>query len=368
MQHTGYTAHVSHLAPVLSWRAATSGSIVGSLVVDASGTLYAASASGHVYAYSRDGARRWVFPTQAAVFGSPTLGPDSTIYVGDLSGRIYAINPNGTQRWAYPIAGSQDARILQSPGVGPDGTVYVCSWDGRVHAIAPGGTQRWDVSLGGYLSASPAVDTTGTIYVVGYSNNNLRVYALNPSNGSEKWRFQKGMGSTSYGSFPTYIKSSVCIDEARGRVYVGANCPDRGYFCCLNLATGSQVSWVTFDHSLYSAPAVGPDGTVYFGALDGCLYAYNPETGTERWHFQTDGEFIFGSPLVDGEGYVYVGASDGCLYRIVPGGFESWRFATNADVRSTPLIDENGLIYFGSHDSHLYAVGGPSAASRWHKY
>jgi len=368
MQHTGYTSRTSYLAPVVNWCVPTSGSIAGSPVMNTSGTIFVASASGHVCAYNRNGTRLWTYATSAAIFGSPTLGPDSMIYVGDLNGRLYAIRPNGSPYWTYTIAnGGRDARILQSPGVGPNGRIYVASWDGNVHCVAPNGSFQWMHSFGGLLTASPAVDSTGTIYVVGYQGNDLRVRAIRPD-GTTRWTYQRDMGAWSNGSNSTYIKSSVCVDQSRGRVYVGANCPIGGYLVCLKLNDGSEVSWAPLGRSIYSAPAVDPNGIVYFGALDGCLYAYDPRMGTEQWHFQTDGQFILGSPLVDGNGYVYVGASDGCLYRVAPGGAESWRFATDSDVRSTALIDENGCLYFGSMDNHLYSIGGPSSVARWRKY
>lgn len=373
MQHTGYTSRTSHLSPVLNWSERTSGSICGSPVMDTSGTLYVASGSGHVYAYSRAGVRLWAFDTGGTIFGSPVLGPDSTVYVGNLNGRIYGINPDGSQRWTYPIAaGGRDARILQSPGVGGDGRVYVCSWDSDLYCFTAGGTHVWNVDFGSgvLLSASPAVDSAGTVYVVGYRHDdgdNLRVRAYNPDR-SIKWtRENRDMGSWSY-TADTYIKSSVCVDEAHGRLYVGANCPTGGYLYCLNLADGAEVRWKQFGSAIYSAPSVGPDGTTYFGALDGRLYAYDPVTDVVKWSFQTDGLFILGSPLVDGDGNVYVGATDGCLYKIAPGGVEVWRFQTNSDVRSTPVIDENGVLYFGSMDSRLYSLGGPSAVAHWRWY
>jgi outer membrane protein assembly factor BamB len=371
MQHTGRTNHTSYLRPVLNWAEPTSGSIAGSPVMNSTGTIFVASGSGHVYAYDRDGTRLWTFPTQGAIFGSPTIGPNGTIYVGDVTGRVYAILPGGSEHWTYTITnGGRDARILQAPGVGADGRMYVCSWDGGVHCFTPDGTRQWVHDFGGYVSASPAVDSAGTIYVVGYNSgdgDNLRVRAINPDNTTKWTKDDRDMGSWNYQK-QTYIKSSVCVDEARGHLYVGANCPIGGYLWCLNLTDGSEVRWTSFNHSIYSAPAVDPSGIVYFGALDGRLYAYDAATGIEQWHFQTDGLFILGSPLVDGNGYVYVGATDGCLYKVASGGTEMWRFATNNDVRSTPLIDENGVIYFGSMDSRLYSIGGPSAVTHWQDY
>jgi len=214
------------------------------------------------------------------------------------------------------------------------------------------------------LTSSPAVDSSGVIYVVGlYEDADLGMWALNPD-GTERWVFHRNMGSWQPYFNDTYIKSSVCVDEPRGRLSVGTNCPLGGFLCSLSVRDGSLLQWIPFASAIYSAPAVDFRGIVYFGALDGAVYSYDPASGARKWRFKTGGDFIFGSPLVDGNRNVYVGASDGCLYKIAPDGTRVWRFAANADVRSTPVIDENGALYFGSMDGHLYSIGGPASASQ----
>lgn len=362
MQHSGRTTRVSRVRPTVNWSVPTSGSIAGSPVMDADGNLYVATATGRVSAFDRAGKRLWDFSTLGGIFGSPTLGPDSTIYVGDLTGVLYALSPKGSVRWLYRIDnGGKDARIVQAPAVGPNGTIYASSWDGHVHAVTPEGKRHWTFNSGRLLSASPAIDSSGTIYVVGlYEDTDLGVWALNPQ-GTQRWLFHRNMGSWPYPN-ETHVKSSVCVDEVRGRILVGANCPLGGFLCCLNLRDGSPVRWVPFGSAIYSAPAVDSKGIVYFGALDGCLYAYDLESGKSKWRFKTGGDFIFGSPLAEGNRNVYVGSSDGCLYKVTADGKEAWRFPANAEIRSTPVIDENGLLYFGSMNGRLFSLGGTASA------
>jgi outer membrane protein assembly factor BamB len=63
-----------------------------------------------------------------------------------------------------------------------------------------------------------------------------------------------------------------------------------------------------------SAPAMGSDGTVYFGTGDDYLYALNSD-GTLSWKFQT-GNVVGSSPAIGSDGTVYVGFKDGFLYAI----------------------------------------------------
>ena len=39
---------------------------------------------------------------------------------------------------------------------------------------------------------------------------------------------------------------------------------------------------------VYSKPAIGEDGTIYFGSNDDYLYAVNSE-GVQEWRYRTDG-------------------------------------------------------------------------------
>ena len=66
---------------------------------------------------------------------------------------------------------------------------------------------------------------------------------------------------------------------------------------------------------VYSSPAIGSDGTVYFGSLDNKLYALNGKTGIKLWEFETGG-WVRSSPAIGSDGTVYVGSLDNKLYAI----------------------------------------------------
>jgi outer membrane protein assembly factor BamB len=105
---------------------------------------------------------------------------------------------------------------------------------------------------------------------------------------------------------------------------------------------------------IHASPALGPDGTVYFGAFDSKLYALTP-AGTKKWSFITAGR-IYSSPAVDTDGTIYFGSDDYSLYALRPDGSRKWAFATGSYVRSSPSIGADGTIYFGSWDNQLYAL------------
>ena len=105
-----------------------------------------------------------------------------------------------------------------------------------------------------------------------------------------------------------------------------------------------------------STPAIGPDGTVYFGSGDKKLYAINGKTGVKLWEFETGG-WVKSSPAIGSDGTVYVGSYDKKLYAINgKTGVKLWEFETGGDVTSSPAIGSDGTVYVGSDDKRLYAI------------
>jgi len=110
----------------------------------------------------------------------------------------------------------------------------------------------------------------------------------------------------------------------------------------------------------HSSPAIGSDGTIYFGGWDK-LYALNPN-GTKKWEFITDSD-IESSPSIGLDGTIYFGCWDK-LYALNPNGTKKWEFITGDDIESSPAIGSDGTIYFGSWDQNFYALN-PDGTKKW---
>ena len=112
--------------------------------------------------------------------------------------------------------------------------------------------------------------------------------------------------------------------------------------------------------SISSSPAIGADGTIYVGAYSGTIFSVDIY-GNENWRYQT-GDYVLSSPAIDKNGVVYVGSFDGTLYALNHDGTLWWKFFTGGDIQSSPVIDENGIIYsvaeFTEQNfySYLYAI------------
>ena len=132
-----------------------------------------------------------------------------------------------------------------------------------------------------------------------------------------------------------------------------------------------QIRWeFKIGSPIFSSPAVSND-LVYFGGLDGILYAIDLSSGEEKWRFKTSGE-IRSKPLIDGD-RVFVNSGDGSLYMLdKKSGSVIWKFSTMGEHKydfadyfnSTPVIFDRTL-YFGSGDSNFYAIDSETGNLKW---
>ncbi|GAB6172979.1 hypothetical protein JCM15765_24570 [Paradesulfitobacterium aromaticivorans] len=139
--------------------------------------------------------------------------------------------------------------------------------------------------------------------------------------------------------------------------FIGPNTPE------------SQWNFTT-DYIINSSPAIGSDGTIYFGTTNkdfsignAKLYAVGND-GNKNWEFPIG--VNVGSPVIDSDGTIYAGGGDGNLYAISSGGAKKWSFATNGLwMKASPAIGADGTIYTASsNDSKVFAID-KSGSKKW---
>ncbi len=79
------------------------------------------------------------------------------------------------------------------------------------------------------------------------------------------------------------------------------------------------------------------------------------DTGALVWKYAFNGN-VASSPAIGSDGTIYFGAFDGNLYAVNPDGSLRWKFAANSPIYTSPAIAANGTIYFGSDDDNFYAI------------
>jgi outer membrane protein assembly factor BamB len=161
------------------------------------------------------------------------------------------------------------------------------------------------------VASYPGVSAVKETVYISYGGS---VLAIDPSNGSQKWRYPTSMD------------------------------------------IGRQ----------FFAPPVVANGTVLVGSQNNVLYALDAASGVEKWSFSGARGKWNGSPLILGS-KIYAPNGDGTLYTLsLDGGAPGWKFPAKAGVWATPLTDGK-LLYVLSLDRNLYAIQIETGEVSWQK-
>lgn len=429
----GYTLFAFNPDGTLLWSAGLDHYVDSSPAVDRDGTIYVGTAPwggakdpGSVYAINTDGTVRWRY-SAGAVRSSPVLGADGTIYFGDEQNTFHALHPDGTAKWVFQSGGS----ISSTAAVAEDGTVYFGSTDSMLYALNPAGEKAWEFETGGAIYSSPAIGSGGTVYFGSYDGNlyflrgssplaetpwpkfrrDTRHQARSPFDlappgtptrlsatkgtvlGTVRLNWDSAPWAASYevwrGSTDDFAGASRIAEKISSRTTyddTSAQFETRYYYWVRAVnATGvsarSDADWGYQDFkkwdfiaegSINSSPALGANGTIYFGsngkydparrANDGKLYAVD-RSGRKLWEFTAQGA-VASSPAIGDDGTIYFGAADKNVYALWPDGSLKWAFTTGGLVNSSPAIGSDGTIYVGSNDKKLYAIR-PDGTKFW---
>ena len=357
-QRTGRTSNLGPKVPRLRWSFRSESSLEASPVISRDGTIYLASTDGRLYAFTSRGILKWTFAAGDAIVATPAIGPDGIVHLGDIAGTYYAVRPDGSLKWSRQLTGGAlERRVTAPPAVAGSGQSFVGSWNDRLYSFGPDGSLLWTYAFEGegQIGAAPALDLAGNVYLATHdpaNKSSIAVYRFDSASPAVVWKFTEDMGIDR-----NRIISSPAIDVSRGRLYVGAARDIDGCMYAIDIADGKRAFRADFPKGIISSPAVGRDGTLFVGCLDGKLYALDPATGNARWSFATGAPYVMGSPTVDGASVIYVGDSDGVLHAISAVGQEQWSCRLGANIASAPCIADDGAIYVTSFDSTLYVIG-----------
>jgi outer membrane protein assembly factor BamB len=127
--------------------------------------------------------------------------------------------------------------------------------------------------------------------------------------------------------------------------------------------------------TVYGAPCVGEDETVYVSSWDGYLSAISPD-GSLRWEFLTKkGDQIWGSPALApcnncSTDIVYIGANKALMAVELNAARQpvlKWAVQTKAAIFASPTVDAAGVVYIGGLDGNFRAVSANGTVLWEHK-
>jgi outer membrane protein assembly factor BamB len=273
------------------------------------------------------------------------------------------------------VSRAQAAAASAWPMYGHD-AMHTCV--SSVDTSANPGTLKWRFGVrgvGGPRSgdglASPTIGPDGTIY---FGTRDGRLFAI-AADGKKKWVFKvRSSTSRTPAVDPQVSESRPRRDPFLNEIYfppaIGAD--GTIYFGDYNgrvyaLTPDGKVKWsLTLDAAPSNSLTIGADGTIFVPVVAG-LYALSDDgnSASVKWQFQAGGEFQLASwsPAIASDGTIYL-ASTG-LYALNPDGTEKWEFSMGgAEVGGSPAVGPDGTIYVGSNDTNLYAIN-PDGSEKW---
>lgn len=274
---------------------------VSSPAVD-NGKVYFGSGDGNVYAVdAQTGVLQWKFPTKDVVHASPAV-VNNTVYIGSWDSYLYAIDADsGQQKWAFKTG--EDPTIhnqvgFQSSPAVVDGTVYVGCRDAHLYAVdAATGHKKWDYPTSkSWVIGTPTV-RDGVVYVG--TSDSARFMAIDAKTGRLRSNFDG----------KAYIFSSAAL--AGDLLYVGDH---NGKLYAID-AKSFKLAWEFQTDASKKDPlkVLNPDGSLNQNS-------FAPVFGDFEDMYLDVAKFIsigsiLSSPVVD-HGSVYFGSMDGNLYAL----------------------------------------------------
>jgi outer membrane protein assembly factor BamB len=269
----------------------------------ANGKIFFGSGDGNVYAAdAQTGILQWKFATKDVVHASPAV-VGNTVYIGSWDSYLYAIDAEtGQQKWAFKTGDDpaihNQVGFQSSPAV-VDGVVYVGCRDAHVYAIdAVTGREKWDYPTSkSWVIGTPAV-RDGVVYVG--TSDSSRLMALDARTGRLRFNFD----------VKSYMFSSPAL--AGDLAYVGDH---NGRLYAINIKTG-QLAWEFQTDAAKKDPfkIINADGTLNQEVLYAPVFGDFEDMYLAMFKFMSVGAIV-SSPVVD-KGVVYFGSMDGNLYAL----------------------------------------------------
>jgi len=284
------------------WNRPLGGTVSGQpLYVADTGLVYVGADDGGLYAFdATTGAERWVYRAHGPIASQPVYAADS-LYVTTGENRVYAIEARtGKWRWQYDREAPDSFTIRGYPSPLVIGNrVFVGFSDGYLACLsAASGDVSWARSLAGDATRFMDVDSQplyyrDTLYVSAYATG---VYALDPKDGSTRWRFD--------------VEGATSVRARGSRLYFSAA---KSGLHALDLEGHLLWRQALAEGGELSAPTVlGP--YLLISSAHAGTYVADARSG-RLYQFFAPGHGVTSEPVSDGR-QVYVLSNNGYFYAL----------------------------------------------------
>lgn len=312
----------------LDWRYPTGGQIRSQPAAGGTGSVYALSDDGFVYAFAPSGRSLWAANLGGLVTDSFSVGRDGTVYAGLLDGTVDAVNPRGRLIWSFPAGGT----LMGNPATADDGTVFIATTNGTLSSVSLNGALEWKITLPARMTQPPVLDAQETLYL-GASDG--RLYALTRW-GRFKWSLP----------LPGIPRSAAVAADGSVYLLVSDN-------QLVKVSPAGNLEWKRALAPESFGPLIG-EKRILVAARDGSVSAFNPD-GKAAWQQKVSGPV--GDSWVVGEGTVYLmGARKQLIALDEATGNPKGEL--RVDAAGTLALSATGELLVGGRDWLVYAYTG----------
>ena len=148
---------------------------------------------------------------------------------------------------------------------------------------------------------------------------------------------------------------------AGGKVLLGT---EMGNFHAFDAKTGKKL-WSQKIGGPVLHTAGAEDGAVFFGCMDGWVYALNLEDGQVRWKFDGKLRTGFSTAVLLAEGNVFIANRKGVYYALSrKDGSVVWQRDVGVPILMSSACD-GGKVFFGAMDMKVYALDAKTGQVLW---
>jgi outer membrane protein assembly factor BamB len=265
------------------------------------GNVYFGSGDGNIYSLeAASGKLNWKFQTGDVVHASPAIA-DGVLFVGSWDSYFYALDAaTGKEKWRFKTGEDHDTHNqqgIQSSAAVADGIVYFGCRDSNLYALdARTGEKKWAYNnKGSWVIVSPAV-RDGKVYFATSDSAWFRV--LDAKTGAEVFSLKL--------TWPMFSSPAISGDF----LYQAS---EDGKLRAIDLKS-QKVAWeFQTEASQKNLPTYSkPDGTPKYEAAFTENFFEDMVIGVNKLYSVGT---IFSSPVIDGN-TIYFGSMDGNLYAI----------------------------------------------------
>ena len=299
-------------------------------------TLYALTTETTLHAVSLDGEQLWAASPSGAdkTESGPTLVSDGICF-GDTDGNIYKFDFEGNQQWQYESNNS-----ISRPPAGDQDSVYVTAESNEVVSLnATNGNARWRLTrpASGFVLSTPEIGDT-RIYVGGFD----KFRAIDKATGDIAWEYES---LDPIKPVPTYSSDGVYTGSDGNRVFA------------FNPTDGSELWSASVSAAVWTSPVI-TDSRVVVGTNDGKVFGLNREDGSEVWQHPAESPVQPDPAIVDDT--VYVLSNDGKLIVMdATEGSIQWQHASNENFEAAPQPTPDGNILLSSFEWKVQLIAPP---------